>query len=89
MPQMSIDRSRNSSKSRVSLLMRTSLTIPDVHILSQYRWGFQANQRFEMVSLAMCNVDSRSLTWEPHFYGARNGGRESAQDPVETDMLSV
>ena len=59
----------------------------DLHLLSEYRWSFQTDQRFKMGSPTLCHVDSRSVSGKSHVYGTSHGRREGTKNEVEIDML--
>lgn len=59
----------------------------DLHILPQYRWGIQADQRIKVGTSAVRHVDPRGISWQPHIHGASNGCRKSAKDSMALDLL--
>lgn len=61
----------------------------DLHLLPKHGRCVQTDQLIQMGPFALRYVDSRSLSWKPHFHGACHGCRKSAKDPLETNMLPM
>lgn len=70
-------------------MLGTDRNSPDMYILPQYGRRIQADKLITMGSSAMCHVDSRGITWQPHLYGACHGGREGAENQMEAAMLHL